>query len=326
MSGAHNRTMSYLPVLLKWLPFGVLGALVAYVVVARPFDWQTVISHINDLPPILWAQLLGTFVLSYGARIGRWSLFTRAVGVAVPWWRNAVIYMAGFGLGLVLNKAGEAMRVLYLRPFGMSYANGVGAFLADRLLDVLVAGLLACLGIALFTGHSGGALMATGACLVVMWILRSSLAREWVRRLPLGRLASYAGEGMQAMSLLLSGRTLWTAGGLSAVVWCVQGSALYLTLVALGASIEWHVAVAAYAIGLFAAAVVVLPGGLGAAEATIMLLLISKGIDKEAALVAAVLSRSVPQWAGILTGLLCLAVIGKASAQAPKDPEPVRIR
>jgi hypothetical protein len=74
----------------------VLGALVAYVVIARPFDW-TAVNHITGLSPVLWVQLFGVF-LSY-ARIWRWCLFTRVMGVSVPWWRNAVIYMAGFGLG-----------------------------------------------------------------------------------------------------------------------------------------------------------------------------------------------------------------------------------
>jgi glycosyltransferase 2 family protein len=317
--------MFRLNVLLKWLPFVVLGALVAYVVIARPFDWNAVLNHITGLSAVLWVQLFGVFLLSYGARIWRWCLFTRVMGVSVPWWRNAVIYMAGFALGLVFHKAGEAMRVLYLRPYGMTYANGVGAFLADRLLDILVAGLLACSGIAMFTGHSDWALMATGVCLLAMWTLRSSLAREWVRRLPLGRLSSYAHEGMHAMSLLLSGRTLLRAGVLSAAVWCVQGTALYFMLVAMGSPVEWHLAVAVYAIGLFAGAAAIVPGGLGAAEATIVLLLISKGVDKEVAIAAAVLGRGVPQWAGMITGLLCLAMIGSATADAPLEPPPASV-
>lgn len=308
--------------LLKCLPLVVWGAVVAYVVIERPFDWNAVLDRITGLPPVLWVQLFGVFLLSYGARIGRWCLFTQAVGVRVPWWRNAVVYMAGFGLGLVLHKAGEAMRVLYLRPYGMGYAHGVGAFLADRLLDLLVAGLLACAGIAMFTGQSDWALMATAACLLALWMLRSSLAREWVRRLPLGRLSSYAHEGMHAMSVLLSGATLWRAGALSAVVWCVQGSALYFALSAMGTPVAWSLAVAVYAIGLFAGAAAMVPGGLGAAEAAIMLLLVSQGIDKETALAAAVVSRAVPQWTGMAVGLLSLSLVGLATADASVEPPP----
>lgn len=312
--------MFRLNVLLKWLPFAVLGALVAYVVIARPFDWHAVLDHITGLSPLLWVQLAGVFALSYGARIWRWCLFTRVMGVVVPVWRNAVIYMAGFALGLVFHKAGEAMRVLYLRPYGMSLANGVGAFLGDRLLDILVAGLLACSGIAAFTGHSDWALMATGVCLIAMWTLRSSLAREFVRRLPLGRLSAYAHEGMHAMSLLLSGRTLGYALLLSAAVWCVQGSALYFSLMAMGSPVEWYLAVAVYAIGLFAGAAAILPGGLGAAEAAIVVLLVSKGVDKETAVAAAIISRGVPQWAGMGTGVLSLAFMGSATPDMPEAP------
>jgi uncharacterized membrane protein YbhN (UPF0104 family) len=302
--------------LLRWLPFGVLAALVAYVVIAEPFDWQEVYARVSGLSAVLWLQLLLVFLCSYGARIWRWALFTRVLGVSVPLLRNAVIYMAGFGMGLVFLKAGEAMRVLYLRPYGMSYPNGLGAFLADRLLDVLVAGLLACAGIAFLTGHSDWALLATGVCLAALWTLRSALAREWVRRLPLGRLSVYAQEGMHAMTLLLSGKTLWRASLLSVAVWCVQGSALYFSLSALGAPVAWHLAVAVYAIGLFAGAAAILPGGLGAAEAAITLLLIAQGVDKETAVAAAIISRAVPQWTGMAVGLLSLLLLGSASDEA----------
>ncbi|WP_374408873.1 YbhN family protein [Hydrogenophaga sp.] len=316
--------------LLRWLPLLLLGGLLVYVVVAQPFDWHAVLDHILHMSPLLWAQLLGVFLVCYAARVWRWVVFTRAFGVDVPLWRNAVIYMSGFGLGLMLHKAGEAMRVLYLRPYGMSYANGVGAFLADRLLDILIAGILACSGIALFTGHADWALAATAACLVAMWVLRSSLAREFVRRLPLGRLSAYAHEGMHAMSVLLSGGTLWRAVALSVGTWCAQGSALYFALKAMGAPVDLHLAIAAYSIGLFAGAAAIVPGGLGAAEAAIMLLLVSKGVDKETALAAAIVGRGVPQWAGLLTGLACMTVLGStaeppvaANGPAEVDPPPV---
>lgn len=309
--------------LLRWLPLVLLGGLIAYVVIAQPFDWHAVLHHIVTMTPLLWAQLLGVFVVCYAARIWRWVVFTRAVGVEVPLWRNAVIYMSGFGMGLMLHKAGEAMRVLYLRPYGMSYANGVGAFLADRLLDVLIAGILACSGIALFTGHSDWAVAATAVCLVAMWVLRSSLAREFVRRLPLGRLSAYAHEGMHSMSVLLSGGTLWRAVALSVATWCAQGSALYFALDAMGAPVAWHLCIAAYSIGLFAGAAAIVPGGLGAAEAAIMLLLVSKGVDKEVALAAAVVGRGVPQWAGMLAGLLSMAFLGSAAEPAVDEAKPV---
>ncbi len=301
---------------LRWLPLVLLGALLAYVIVAKPFDWRTVWNHIVGLSPWLWGQLLLMFLVGYGARIWRWAVFTHAVGAVVPLWRNAVIYMAGFGLGLVLHKPGEAMRALYLKPYGMGYAEGVGAFLADRLLDIFVAGLLACFGIFLFSGHSDWALMATGVCLCAIWVLRSSLARKLVQRMPLGRLSVYAQDGMHAMALLLSGKTLWKAGALSVLTWCAQGSALYFALRDMGASVDWTMAVSVYAVGLFAGAAAIVPGGMGAAEATIMLLLTAKGVDKEAALAAAVVGRGFSQWLGMFTGLVAMAFVGKMAEPA----------
>jgi hypothetical protein len=93
-------------VLLPWL---LLTVLVAYVWAFEPFDWHAAWAEVKALPGLLWLELLAVFVLSYSARIARWALFTHALGVQVTLWRNAVIYMAGFGMSLVLNKVGEAV-------------------------------------------------------------------------------------------------------------------------------------------------------------------------------------------------------------------------
>ena len=51
-----------------------------------------------------------------------------------------------------------------------------------------------------------------------------------------------------------------------------------------------------------------------------MVLLVSKGVDKETAVAAAIISRGVPQWAGMGTGVLSLAFMGSATPDMPEAP------
>lgn len=298
----------------RWLivlPWLLLGVLVAYVWAFEPFDWQAAWAQVKALPGLLWLELLVVFVLSYSARIARWALFTHALGVQVPLWRNAVIYMAGFGMGLVLNKAGEAMRSLYLQPYGLHPASGLSAFVVDRLLDVLVAGTMAVIGMALWSAPAEAAYAVTAVGLVGLMALRSRQVHRWIGRIPMGRLRRHQQRFMRGLSTLLKTRTLAWGTLLTALVWCIQGSALAFSLNAMGSPQPWLIAVGVYCVGLFASAAIPLPGGMGAAEAAITVVLIGLGVNPETALVAAIVSRAVPQWTGMATGLAAMMLLGK---------------
>lgn len=296
---------------LKVLPWLLLGVLLVYVWAFEPFDWHAAWVQVQQLPALLWAQLLAVFVLSYAARIGRWVLFTRALGVQVPLWHNAVIYMAGFGMGLVLNKLGEAMRSLYLKPYGLHPASGLSAFVVDRLLDVLVAGTFAVLGMVWWNAPAEAAYAVTAVGLLGLFTLRSRWVHRWIGRIPMGRLRRHQQRFMRGLSKLLAGRTLAWGTLLTVAVWCIQGSALAFALQAMGHPQAWLVAVGVYCVGLFASAAIPLPGGMGAAEGAITLVLVSLGVPTETALVAAIVSRAVPQWSGMATGLLAMLWLGK---------------
>lgn len=296
---------------LQALPWLLLAVLLVYVWAFEPFDWHAAWAQVQALPALLWAQLLAVFVLSYAARIGRWVVFTRALGVQVPLWHNAVIYMAGFGMGLVLNKVGEAMRSLYLQPYGLHPASGLSAFFADRLLDVLVAGTFAVLGMVWWQAPAEAAYAVTAVGLLGLLTLRSRRVHRWIGRIPMGRLRRHQQRFMRGLSQLLTGRTLVWGTLLTIGVWCLQGSALALALHAMGHPQAWLVAVGVYCVGLFASAAIPLPGGMGAAEGAITLVLVSLGVPAETALVAAIVSRAVPQWSGMAVGLAAMMLLGK---------------
>lgn len=214
-------------------------------------------------------------------------------------------------MGLVLNKVGEAMRSLYLQPYGLHPASGLSAFFADRLLDVLVAGTFAVLGMVCWQAPAEAAYAVTAVGLLGLLTLRSRRVHRWIGRIPMGRLRRHQQRFMRGLSQLLTGRTLVGGTLLTVGVWCIQGSALALAQYAMDHPQAWLVAVGVYCVGLFASAAIPLPGGMGAAEGAITLVLVSLGVPTETALVAAIVSRAVPQWSGMATGLLAMLWLGK---------------
>jgi uncharacterized membrane protein YbhN (UPF0104 family) len=255
---------------------------------------------------VLWAQLIGLTLVSYAARFARWHILLSALGHRVPLGRQLHIYLAGFAMAVTPGKTGEAVRSLYLKPLGVGYGHSVAAFLSERLLDLLIVGLLATLAIGWLPDHRFGAWLAVAGCVALVWLFRTH-GLEWLaRRLSAGTLGRHTADGLAAVSHLLSGRRLGLALPLSAMAWTAQGMAMFTVLATLGHDIAAADAVAIFALGLLAGVASFIPGGVGATEAAMVLLLHTQGVNTADALTAALLSRTLPLAVGLTVGVIAL--------------------
>ena len=281
-------------------------ALIVYLVMAKPVALGDLVQRVQTLPLVLWAQLIGLTLVSYAARFMRWHSFLHALGHSVPWGRQLHIYLAGFAMAVTPGKAGETVRSLYLKPLGVGYVHSVAAFLSERLLDLLTVGLLATLAIGWLPDHRTGAWLAVAGCVAVVWVFRAH-GLEWLaRRLGAGALGRHTSDGLAAISHLLSGQRLGLALPLSAVAWAAQGMAMYAVLSMLGHDIAATDAVAIFALGLLAGVASFIPGGVGATETAMVLLLHTQGVGTADALTAALLSRTLPLAVGLTVGVVAL--------------------
>src|SRR5581483_3713255 len=120
---------------------------------------------------------------------------------------------------------------------------------------------------------------------------------------------------------LLGLKTLAIAIGLGIVSWAGECFALALILVGLGVPFSWTlVALSAFAMGFstLAGALLLVPGGLGVAEASIDGLLLAFGrapwlpegmITQPISAAATLMIRFATLWFGFLLGLLCLGIV-----------------
>lgn len=107
-------------------------------------------AAVSALPGLLWVQVVALSLLSYLLRFARRHHFINALGHKVPILRNLEIYVAAFVLTLTPGKAGETIRSVYLHPYSVSYPHSIGAFVSERLLDLVAVGALASLAVSMF--------------------------------------------------------------------------------------------------------------------------------------------------------------------------------
>lgn len=292
---------------------------IAYLALVQPVALTDLLQQIRNLSPWLWLQWLSLIVISYACRFMRWHLFITALGHRVPVGRQLHIYLAGFAMAVTPGKAGETVRSLYLRGWGVGYGHSVAAFVAERLLDLLTVGLLATMAIGwLLPGQHLWAWAAVTTCLGLVLLFRSGGLAWLVRRLNAGSMGRHTADGLATVSHLLSGTRLLAAMPLSALAWSAQGLLMFSALRALGQhGVAATDAIAVFALGLLAGVASFIPGGIGATETAMVLLLQTQGVNTTDALAAALLSRTLPLGLGLAVGVLALGGLALSQRERP---------
>ena len=302
------------------ISLAIVLVMVIYVGMATLADSDAFSTAVAALPGMLWVQVVLLSLLSYLLRFVRWHYFIIALGDSVPVLRNLEIYLAAFALTLTPGKAGETMRSVYLYPYRVSYPKSIGAFVAERLLDLVAVGALASLVISMFPEYRLWLLGSIVCSVTVLLLLFPRLLSLAVKRLTKGFLGSHAAKGMSTIGFLLTGRRLVVGLPLSFMAWAVQGTSLCLIIQALGHDLPTVTVIGIYCMSILAGAASLIPGGLGATEVAIVLLLSAAGVDQTDAITASFISRGLTLWLAVGIGVFTMTKTALAN-QSPRSPQ-----
>jgi uncharacterized protein (TIRG00374 family) len=294
------------------------GAFVVY----RHID-TAVLRMAQALPLALIAALLGLSFLNYTIRAWRWVVLGNYLGFRVPLRDNVLYYLAGYSLTSTPGKAGEAVRLWFLKSgHGVPYTKSLPLMLADRIIDmwaVLILALLSCAG---FTAYAWQGLLlgllVVAVSIPILWPLRFKPVLLWLYKLAprRGRLLARAHRTARALAHLVSWRTYGVTLLPSIAGWFAECAALYLLLQHLGAPISVANAVFVFSFSMIVGAASMLPGGLGSTEATIVLLLKAIGVDLDVALAATAIVRITTFWFAVAIGAALMPAALQVSARA----------
>lgn len=263
------------------------------------------------------AFILSLSLLNYLLRFLRWNSYCRRLGHRIALPLGFEYYLAGFGLTATPGKVGEAVRGVYLKKHGVPYPDSLSMVLAERVSDLIAMVLLSGFAVAILPGSALRAAVIVSGLLLVGIIITlatgntgvvSSLQRRLAgRRLP--KVQAAARQLLATMGLagkLLRGPALLSGIALGLVSWGAEGVGFYYILGFLHAHIALDRAVGIYAVSVLLGALSFLPGGLGTTEASMVLLLVFSGVDRNAAVSATLLCRAATLWFAVLLGVLAM--------------------
>lgn len=258
-------------------------------------------------------------LFNYVLRFIKWHYYARLVGARdLPAGASARLFVAGFPLAVTPGKAGEALKALWLSEWSsVPFARGLPVVLAERFSDGVAVLALSAVGMFALPSLWPGFLAMLVVCVCVVVLSQARPLALWLlhhaERLPvIGSKMHSLREFYEAGALLLSPIPLLTAVGLGMVSWLGEGVGFYLILLGLGVAPGWTtLANAVFVLGFstLVGSASALPGGLGAAEASITgLLLLTVTADHGTAGAATLLIRLATLWFGVTLGLIVWAI------------------
>lgn len=250
----------------------------------------------------LFPAALAIVTAGYLVRFGRWHLYLGRLGIAVPWGRSLLIFLAGFSMALSPGKVGEVLKsALLRRAYGTPVHRTAPIVLAERVTDVLGLVAVGAIAAILAGATSRWPLMAGG--LAVAGGVVAALRLPLPERLERLRAARATALSLHSPALLASMTAVATAA------WGCEAAAAIVCARGLGLRASAADVAVAYSLGNLAGALSFLPGGLGVTETGMTgLLRALSGVGAAGAAAATVLIRLATIWFALAIGLAALGL------------------
>jgi uncharacterized protein (TIRG00374 family) len=268
----------------------------------------------------------GLTALNASVRFVKWQYYCHRVGAYPSLRESAVIFIAGFALTVTPGKSGELFKAWFLsRRTGVPVWRAAPISIAERATDGFAIIVLTGWGLTIvwdsWVPVAIACAGALGGCasLAVIGSFAGTMP-TWARpiearivSLPIvGKILARVEHRLQEMvsgaTSLFDVRSLALAVSSGILSWFAESVALWYALHAFGLPADWSLmgyALVALNAGTLAGAISLMPGGAGAADATIAAVLVG-AVSHEVAGAATLVIRLCTVWFGAVLGLFAL--------------------
>ncbi len=324
----------------RQIAWSALLALAVAVAVGAWSDWQRLADAFRTFSWDALPIAVGLTVVNASIRWVKWHYYCHRVGSRPTVRESAVIFIAGFALTVTPGKSGELLKAWFLsKRTGVPAWRAAPISIAERATDGFAIIILTGWGLTIIwdswapvalavAGAVGGcavlAVVGSASWTVPGWarpIEARVVAIPVVRRL-VDRLEHRFRDVIVGAASIFDVRSLALAVGSGILSWGAESVALWYALIAFGLPADWSLmgyALVALNAGTLAGAISLMPGGAGAADATIAAVLIG-AVSHEVAGAATLIIRLCTVWFGAAIGIF--ALIALRDCFAPAGPTP----
>jgi uncharacterized protein (TIRG00374 family) len=277
------------------------------------------IAPIKDAAGIVPVLAVFAFA-SFYIRFARWRWLLARRNYAVPAWRGFAFYLAGFAFTASPGKVGELVRIRYFAQMCVPADRVLSCFIFERLMDLVTLGLLSAPIATTAPGYGAGLLLIAVAFISILVLSRINrillIFVSWFRKRGWNRIARITralGCGLAETRHFLRPREMGIALAYGVVAWGLLSAAFLLLLARLSIMTPILDAIAVQPAAMLIGAASMLPGGVGATETSMALLLGRYDVPLEIAALAAILFRIGTLWFSIVVGLTSMSCLEHGS-------------
>lgn len=244
---------------------------------------------------------------SYLLRFIRWRLILKQLGHNLAIKNDLICYLSGFALTMTPGKSGETIRSAFLLQARVPFQTSLSAFILERSFDLLVVGLLATL----LSIPPIITLLLFLSALTTLSFIGTRLAdrEQHTHKINLPAFLLRLLNMLSRASIALKPKPIAAYSLLGCAAWGAQGFGFYYIVRLFTHDIAPLSAISTYCAGLFIGAASFIPGGIGVTEGSLSWLLQAQGLDQNAAILSALISRGCTLWLAVAIGCGALAAI-----------------
>ena len=259
-----------------------------------------------DLWRVAVVFLLAT--ISYGIRFLKWEYYLRHLDIDIPLKTSLIVFFSGLMMVVTPGKAGEVWKAWFLRDLrDVPVSQTASVVGAERVTDLIALSAFAFLGLFIYQRSSivliGVILLFLLGIGLLQWRTFCLRVLGWLETLP--TVGSYATElegFYESTYTLFQMRPLSIVFIISLVAWGLEGVALWVVLSGFSSETTLLAALFVFGLGSVVGAASLLPGGLAAAEASMVGMLVILGYTQTIAVSATVIIRVGTLWYGAILG------------------------
>ena len=302
---------------IRWLAISVGLAAGIYFLLLVLTDWEVVVRIISSIPFITWLTLIAMTVVAVSFRFMRCHFLLKYQKLNIPIKFNFAVYVAGFALITTPGHIGENVRALFLKPLNVKYSQSFAAFLSERVLDLIVLGLVSAITVINIPGYQDLFIIFVVATLVLILLIYTDFARYCLKIMPIKKLQNILTNLHVTVKTLLQGKQIFYPFISTLFAWLLHAVSFIIIIDTMGLNINTSLAIGIYFISILVGAFSLMPGGIGATEAAMTFMLINIGIDPAIAVAASLVSRMTTLWVAVALGIIMMIKLGIIKNKSP---------
>jgi uncharacterized protein (TIRG00374 family) len=279
-------------------------------------DFDMLLIAFGEFNWFYFPLILALSMANYITRFYKWEYYRKLLYIKLKTKISFLIFMSTFVMSVTPGKMGEVLKsYLVKEENGTPVSRSAPIILAERLTDFISVVLL-CIAGAFVFDYGQGIIIATGLVFIIMVILISSkrFSLSVIRFLEkiklLNKVARHFHTAYESIYTLVRIKPLVIATVISALAWFFECVGLFIILRVFAGTthIEVNLLIATFIYGFstIVGSIAMLPGGLGATEASLTGLLVLLDIPKNISVASTFIIRVATLWFAVFVGIIAV--------------------